>query len=339
MISGLLIGLLAAAPAPGTAPAPSQEKLARFEYAQVHMGTRFRIVLYAADREVANAGAQAAFKRIEALDGALSDYNPKSELSRLSSASPTAEPVRVSNDLWPVLCRAQRLAQQTGGAFDITAGPLTSLWRKSRNLGRLSSPAELAAARRSVGYEKLKLDAEKQAARLLAADMRLDLGGIAKGFAADEALRVLADRGVTRVLVAAGGDIVVGDPPPGRRGWNVAIAPLRRDDGAIMVRELTLVLHHAAVSTSGDSEQHLEIGGVRYSHIVDPRTGLGLTTRTYVTVVAADGMTSDSLATAASVLGPKEGMKLLRAVPGVEGRIVLAKGDQVETMGTPGFGK
>jgi len=302
------------------------------------MGTQFRIVLYAEKLDAAQAGAEAAFARIESLDRALSDYDPKSELSRLGAASPTPVPVRVSNDLWPVLVHSQLLAQRSRGAFDITAGPFTALWRRARKSGRLPGPDALDAARRSVGYDQLKLESEARTAELRAPNMRLDLGGIAKGYAADEALRALADRGLGRALVAAGGDIVVGAPPPVKQGWTVAIAPLRSDDGAIVVPELSLVLHNAAVSTSGDAHQHVVIDGVRYSHIVDPRTGLGLTTQTYVTVLAADGMTSDSLATAASVLGSKEGLALLRATPDVKGRIVTVRNGRVETVATPGFG-
>ena len=140
----------------------------------------------------------------------------------------------------------------------------------------------------------------------------LDLGGIAKGYAADAALAVLKKHGIDRALVAAGGDIAVSGPPPEAKGWTVAIQPLEKD--AKPAR--SLLLHDAAVSTSGDLEQFVEIAGKRYSHILDPKTGLGLTGRMSVTVVAKNGMTSDPWTKVIAVLGPKRGFPLLEAVDG-----------------------
>ena len=139
--------------------------------------------------------------------------------------------------------------------------------------------------------------------------MRLDLGGIAKGYAADEALKVLRSKGITRVLVAASGDIAVGDPPPAKDGWIVAVESLTRKN----VPDLSLKLVNQAVSTSGDAYQSVEIAGRRYSHIVDPKTGLGLEQRSSVTIIAATGMQADALATAVTVLGPEAGLELVRS--------------------------
>ena len=341
MIAGLLLLCLTAVP-PETASQHTNSEhsaggLARFEYSQVHMGTRFRVVLYGPDRDSANEAAQAAFDRIAKLDSVLSDYNPRSELSRLSAGSPSQRPINISADLWPVLHHAQRLAIQTDGAFDITAGPLTSLWRISRRSGRLPSKEELASARQATGHVHLKLDPCRQTGQLLRAGMRLDLGGIAKGYAADEGLRILANRGIVHALVAASGDIAVGAPPPGQRGWRIAIAPLRKDDGVPLSSARTLEVAHVGVSTSGEAEQHVDIGGIRYSHVVDPRTGLGLTTSSSVTVVSPNDMASDALATAVSVLGPEKGLALLNAIPGVEGLIVTTRGDKAVTLTSAGF--
>ncbi len=131
--------------------------------------------------------------------------------------------------------------------------------------------------------------------------MQLDLGAIAKGYAADEALAMLRAHGVRQALIAVSGDIVAGDPPPGKEGWTIGVANTGEQ----------LVLHNAAVSTSGDSEQSLKISGVRYSHIIDPKTGLGLTSRLTVTVIARRGLDADPLATAISVLGEARGRALL----------------------------
>ena len=159
--------------------------------------------------------------------------------------------------------------------------------------------------------------------------MRLDLGGIAKGYAADEALRVLCTRGIDRALVDAGGDVVIGDPPPGRIGWRIGIAPLEVDGAPS--RYLTLA--QSAIATSGDAFQFVEIGGQRYSHIVDPRTGFGLNHRQSVTVRARDGITADSLATAVSVLGPEEGLQLIKATGGARALIVEVVDGNVKEFG------
>ena len=155
--------------------------------------------------------------------------------------------------------------------------------------------------------------------QLLKPGMRLDLGGIAKGYAADEALAVLKGHGIDRALVAAGGDVAVSGPPPGSDGWTVAIAAV---DPAERDTPRTLHLHDAAVSTSGEAEQSVEIGGVRYSHIVDPKTGLGVTDPLTVTVVARRGIDADSLTKTISVLGPARGIKLIESQPGVSCRAV-----------------
>jgi thiamine biosynthesis lipoprotein len=153
--------------------------------------------------------------------------------------------------------------------------------------------------------------------------MQLDVGGIAKGYSADEALKALRRAGLERALVAIGGDIAVGKPPPGKRGWTIAIAPL--DSSA--AKQPPVLLQNAAISTSGDAEQFVELGGVRYSHIVDPRTGQALTGRRSVTVVAPRGIDADSLATAVSVMPPAEGLKLIDATPGAQALVVI-RGDQ-----------
>ena len=142
--------------------------------------------------------------------------------------------------------------------------------------------------------------------------MGLDLGGIAKGYILDQALLVLGRHGVTRALIQAGGDIVVGDPPPGRAGWRVAVP-----GGGEAVRGRAGALAHAALSLSGDTEQYVIVAGVRYSHVVDPRTGVGLTSRRQAAVVAEDGLTADGLATALTVLDDARGAELLHAYPGV----------------------
>lgn len=283
-------------------------QLERFEFQQIRMGVPFRLALYAPDEVSANRAARAAFRRVRHLNSVLSDYDPDSELSRLCRLSGPGRPVKVSDELLLVLSRSLALSRRTDGAFDVTVGPVVKLWRKARRNKTLPPADQLAAALDRVGYRQVRLDLEAGKVALMQEGMQLDLGGIAKGYAADEALRVLAEHGVTRALVDAGGDIVVGDPPPGKRGWTIGIASLDAPDGQ---PSRYLLLKNAAVATSGDAFQYIQIGGKRYSHLVDPQTGLGLTQRSSVTVIASDGITADSLASAVSVLGPHRGLELI----------------------------
>jgi thiamine biosynthesis lipoprotein len=291
----------------------AEPALQRYEYSRIEMATTFRIVLYAADEAVAKQASTAAFARVKQLNAILTDYEATSELSKLSATAPASAGVAVSDELWTILAAGQKLAADSGGAFDLTIGPATHLWRRARRQKELPSAERIAAARRAIGYDKLKLDAKRHTAQLTAADMRLDAGGIAKGYAADEALKVLAKAGITRALVAASGDIVVGDAPPDdARGWRIGIAPLDTTEQP----SVYLRLNRAAVSTSGDAHQFVEIGGKRFSHILDPRTGEPLHERASVSIVAPASIQADALATAVCVLGPEAGAKLLQKYPG-----------------------
>jgi thiamine biosynthesis lipoprotein len=309
-------------------------KLERHTFAEPHMGTRIQITVYAADEATARRAARAAFDRVAALDGIMSDYRPTSELMRLCQQA-GGEPVRVSEDLFQVLSRSQDLSRRSGGAFEVTVGPVVRLWRAARKDRKLPEAGELARARELGGFDKVKLDPKARTVQLTRAGMQLDLGGIAKGYAADAAQAVLKKHGITRALVAAGGDIVVSGPPPGREGWSVGIAPLERPGKPAR----SLVLRDAAVSTSGDIEQFVEIDGKRYSHIVDPKTGLGLVGRSSVTVLAPCGTASDGLATAVSVLGPERGLKLIEETEGAAAYIVRKMDRGEETFTSKRFPK
>src|SRR6266481_2988976 len=291
----------------------------RFEYQQPQMGVPFRIVLYAPDPTAASSASAVSFQRIKQLNDVMSDYDTDSELSRLSRASGQGREVPVSADLWRVLQRAQALAERSGGAFHVTVGPLVNLWRKARREHKMPDAIRLAQARQAVGYRHVRLDAERQAVELLVPDMRLDLGGIAKGYAVGEALRTLGRLGITRALVEGGGDVGVSAAPPDKKGWRFELAPL---DVTNAPPAKFLLLKHQAISTSGDLNQRLEIDGKRYSHIVDPRTGIGLTDHSLVSVIAPDSITADSLTKVASVIGPEKAMRFIEDTPRVAARIM-----------------
>ncbi|HVV70332.1 MAG TPA: FAD:protein FMN transferase [Verrucomicrobiae bacterium] len=298
------------------------------------MGVPFRIVLYATNQPSAEVAAEAAFHRISHLNDLMSDYDPDSELSKLSQGSGQGLKVPVSPELWFVLKRAEELSQRSQGAFDVTVGPFVNLWRRARRQHRLPDPARLEQARQAVGYQKMRLDAKGRTVELLAPNMRLDLGGIAKGYAVDEALRTLRHLGIKQALVEGGGDVGVSDPPPGKKGWRFDLSSL---DASNAPPDRFLLLKDAAISTSGDLYQRLEIDGKRYSHIVDPRTGIGLTDHSLVSVVARDSITADSLTKVVSVLGPEKGLKFIEATPGAAARIMREPGERIQTYESSRF--
>ncbi|MCH7960826.1 MAG: FAD:protein FMN transferase [Planctomycetes bacterium] len=285
-------------------------RLTRYEFTRQAMGGRAEIVLYARTRDEAVAAAGDAFERIQHLDSVLSDYRAQSELMRVCERAGTG-PVRASDDLIAVLRVAETISRASDGAFDVTVGPIVRLWRRSGRDGRLPDRDELAAAMSRVGWQKVQIDPSARTVSLAVAGMRLDLGGIGKGFAADEALAELKRHGLSRSLVNLGGDIAVGDPPPGETGWRIVPAWFVDDPPG-----QPLLIANAGVAGSGDAERFVEVDGVRYSHIVDPRTGIGLTHRTAVVVIASDGTTADALASAASVLGPERGAELVERLGG-----------------------
>jgi thiamine biosynthesis lipoprotein len=334
LAGGLLVGC---GSPPGPAAPARVIQTARVSQTERLMGVPWTITVHADSAAAGRAAIAAGFAEVARLERILSDYDPESELSRLSALAPTRHPIPVSDDLWRVLAQAVRIRDVTDGAFDPTVGPLTSLWRQARRSGRLPLPDKLARAREAVGPEVLRLVPEARAVMLERPAMRLDLGGIGMGYAVDRAVEVLGRRGIAAGMVDASGDVAVWGAPPGTAGWKIAVAPLRAagDDVAAGDSADQLVLAHGAVTTSGDAFQAVEIDGLRYSHIIDPRTGLGVVGPTAVTVVAPDCTTADALATAASVLGPERSAAVIAGTAGCAARFVWVEGDQVRHSYTP----
>lgn len=331
-----VLSLLAASCLLAVPPGDEPPQLERFEFAQIQMGVPFQIALYAPDEAVANEAARAAFRRIKQLNTVMSDYDPDSELMRLCRTSGPGRPVKVSPDLLAVLRRAAEVSHRSGGAFDVSVGPVVQLWRKARRKKELPDPAALKAALAHVDWRAIRIDEKGGTVELLKPEMRLDLGGIAKGYAADAALKVLKEHGLTRAMVAGVGDMALGDPPPGRDGWRIGVAPLENPD-APPRRFLTLA--NIGVATSGDAYQFVEIGGTRYSHVVDPKSGLGVTRRSSSTVIAPDATTADALASAIGVLGPERGLKLIEQTDGAAALIVTLSDDAPQAVETPNFAR
>jgi len=267
----------------------------RYQEERPLMGTSFGIVVYATSEKKAQAAIAAAFARASEIAHICTDYDPTSELSLLS-AEPVGKPISVSQTLATVLAHASITAEVTEGAYDPTVGPLSRLWRRSRKDTSLPAGDALASAMARTGWQHLQVDVTKRTVTLERAHMRLDLGGIAKGFAADEMYTILLDHGLPSAFIAAGGDIRLGHPPPGETTWKVGLRTLGPDT------EDFIRIANCAVSTSGDLHQYIEIDGTRYSHILDPNTGLGLTRRIAATVVAPLAIQSDPYATFACIL-------------------------------------
>ena len=282
----------------------------KFSFERELMATRFTIVCYTDDQAAAQKAAENAFAIGEKVNAVASDYLPDSELSQLTT-KPIDTPFQLTPLLYDLLEYSRQLAESTQGAYDPTLGPLTKLWRETRKIKQLPDPEKLKSARNAAGWKHFTLDEKNHSITLLQKNMEFDLGGIAKGYTADLMLESLVAAGLPQSMIVAGGDIRLGDSPPGREGWNVAVKTFDLNK-----RDEILVLSNAAVSTSGDLHQSVEIDGVKYSHIVDPSTGLGLTRRIAATVIADAGKISDGIATAACVLG-EDGSEMLKKIPGV----------------------
>jgi thiamine biosynthesis lipoprotein len=290
----------------------------RYESVEAHMGTLVRITVYTPDEPSAKDAFRAGFDRIRDLDRILSDYRHDSELNSITKLA-IGRPVTASEDLFAVIAASQDLAEATGGAFDITQGPVIRLWREARKNGRVPDSDALREATNRSGFRKLHLDLEHRTVMFDAAGMALDVGAIGKGYAASEAIEVLCGLGVRSALVAVSGDLAFSDAPPGQRGWRIAV---HSADPSVVGVPGVLELTNAAVSTSGSSEQHIDIDGRRYSHIIDPSSGMGLLNDLTVTVVARHGLDADGLDTAVSVLGAERGLALIESRPNVAALVI-----------------
>jgi len=334
MLAGVL-ALLGPGCRTGFAPGRPLEPV-RCEFRQTHMGMPFRIVLYAPDAALGEAAAAAAFARIAELNRILSDYEPESELSRLSRSAGSGAVVPLGPDLARVLERAAEVSRLGDGAFDVTVGPIVDVWKRARRQRLLPDVARVEAARSATGWRHVVLGRDpsgRRTATLRVPGMRLDLGGIAKGYALDEATRVLRSLDIRHSLVSGGGDLFASGAPPGQPGWKVEVGEL---DVTNAPAGRVVWLKDRALVTSGDRFQRVELGGVRYSHLVDPRTGWALTHPSQVSLIGREAMTTDALSKVLSVLGPEDGLGRIRR-RGIEALVFHAPHGTVEVVETPGW--
>ena len=274
----------------------------RFEYEEFHLGTSIRIILYAPSSEIAEKAAKDAFAYFQKVNEIMNTYDSQSELSLLNESRRNT---RVSEDLFAVLQAAKHYSTISDGAFDITVGPMVRLWRRAFRQQELPSEQRIQQAKTLVGNHLWELDEQTQSVRLLQDGMRLDLSAIAKGYAVDRAFEIIRRHGITSMLVDAGGDFRVGVPPPNTEGWKVG-----KGNKTVLVKNM-------AMATSGGFFQFVVIDGVRYSHLVDPKTGIGTPGLYMVHVTAPTAMEADALATAVSVLGKEKGKALIDTLPKV----------------------
>ncbi|MFO0855736.1 MAG: FAD:protein FMN transferase [Phycisphaerales bacterium] len=266
-------------------------------------------------RDQVEQAARACFDRLAQLDAIFSDYKRDSELNNLTK-HPINTPTKVSNDLFLIISQSQHISDITNGAFDITIGPYVALWRTARSTGTLPTKEQLADAKQRVGYHLITLNQANQTITLHANNMKLDLGGIAKGYAAQAGVQVLKAQGFPRCLVALAGDIATGDAPLTSEPTESESLGWRIDIDSDHSTTKSLRLKGRSVSTSGDTQQFIDIAGIRYSHIVNPRTGLGAVGTTPVTIVGTDGAIADALATAFTLLNTSERQAVLTNVVG-----------------------
>ena len=298
------------------------------------MGTFARIVAVAEDLSTAKGCIEAAFAEIQTVDQLMSDYKSGSEISEVNCDG-ARRAVEVSESTYEVLQRSIEFSKLTGGAFDITVGPLVDLLRSAEKKEVVPSEEEIAEAKLKVGYQKLKLDVQNRTVKFIVDGMRLDLGGIAKGYAIDRAVEAMQKGGAIGGMVDIGGDIrCFGAPPQGKNHWLIGLQdPSVGPDivipaqAGISTGELLLVLklENAAIATSGSYRRFVLIGGKKYSHILDTRTGYGSDELASVTVISKNATDADALATAVSVMGAERGLALIETIPETEAILISSQ--------------
>ncbi|WP_296772542.1 FAD:protein FMN transferase [Selenomonas sp.] len=284
-------------------------------------------VTLTASGDEAKAAIDESLVRLQNLDNMVNPQTPDSDVNKLARLAGTGKWVSLQPEVYKMLATAQDYARKTNGAFDVTAKPLVDLWGIGTDHAKVPSPVELAKAQKLVGWQKLELDADTHSARLLQEGMGVDLGGIAKGLAVDEVRRIYAKYGIQDGLINLGGSSLyaLGHNKEGQV-WRIGLRHPRKEDA--QEKMALMPLENAALSTSGDYERFFEANGLRYHHIIDPRTGRPAQSGAVsVTIVAADtvpdgGLMTDLLTTAVFVMGPEQGARFIRSQQGIEGAII-----------------
>jgi thiamine biosynthesis lipoprotein len=281
-------------------------QLKRYEFTENKMGSPFRIVFYHSDSLKAVSLPKECYLLVDSLNDIFSDYSLSSEVGKLSQLKPLQEQ-KVSDELFSMIMYAKKVRAASHKTFDITMGAITHLWRKAKTENRFPSEQEIKEAKELTGFKNLILDPIKQTIAFKKTGMQLDFGGIVKGYAAQRVVEFLRIKRTPIALVDAGGDIVVGDPPPFKEGWIIA---MNIPESEFELWNKKLQLKNCAVATSGDVYRFIVHEGKKYSHIIDPKTGYGVTSQRNVTVISKGGGAADWLATACSILPIRKALRL-----------------------------
>ena len=278
------------------------------------MGTFARIVAIAKNEKIARRCIEAGFDEMRRIDSVMSDYKPNSELSKVNREA-FANPVKISPELFGILQKSVEFSRLSGGAFDITVGPLVDLWHKAGESNSMPDENTIAATKARVGWEKLILDANTMTVRFAVDGMRLDLGGIGKGYAVDKAVEAMQQKVAIAGMVDSGGNIRCFGKPLSNDTWLVGIQdPNLTDSEPIMV----LKLIDMAVATSGDYRRFVTVAGKKVSHIIDTNTAAGAGKLSSDTIIAKMAVDADALSTAVNVLGAEKGLALIESLPNIE---------------------
>lgn len=306
---------------------------------QLTMGTFARIIAVAKNPATGEKCVKAGLEEIRKVDELMSDYKEDSEVSLINNEA-ARKAVEVSESTYKVLKKSLEFSQLTDGAFDITVGPLVDMFNKTKKEHVAPPPEQIEQTKLKVGFEKLILDDKNRTVRFAVDGMRIDLGGIAKGYAVDKAVEAARRGGAVGGMVDIGGDVrCFGAPPEGREDWRIGLQdPNSAIEGMGGGLVLTLTVTKAAVATSGDYEQFAMIDGKRYSHILNRRTGTSVEGLSSVTIIAENATDADALATSVSVMGPEKGIALIEKLPNIEA-ILMTPPPNSEIIKTSGADK
>ena len=296
------------------------------------MGSPLNIVFVAHDSVEARILSEKCFALVDSFNLIYSDYDPNSELSHLNALAGKGKQ-NVSPAMLDILLASQKAYQQSKGAYDISIGPLSMVWRKARKTKLFPDSSSVVKARQLIGLSRIRIDSTHHSILMPVEGMRLDLGGIAKGYVAQKIVNFLKDQGIKQSLADAGGDMAMGDSPNTSQGWVVGVNVPETTDELL---QGYLVLHNMAVATSGDAYQYIAHNGKKYSHIIDPRTGYGIQSQRNVTVIAENGTDADWLATACSIL-PIGSAKILAIRNRAALLITVIRDEKIVYYKTPNF--
>ena len=308
----------------------------KYSFNQPKMGSPFKIAVYADNPEVLEAAVSRAYLRVDTLNAIFSDYAETSEISVLTKNYKKGEWEYVSPELLKILKISHKAAEVSAGAYDVTVGNIVKLWRKARKAKQIPTADSLAMALSKTGFSHLEIHQTEPKIRFDTEGVLLDFGGIVKGYAAQEVVRVLTEAGFPFCFADAGGDIAFGRFAPNVQPWSIGVS-MPNQENELFNRLFSFENH--AIATSGDMYNFLEIDSVRYSHIVNPKTGLGVTHQRNVTVIAQDGATADWLATACSVLPPDEALQLVKKYPEAELLILETQSGKIKMWQSDGLSR